>query len=784
MANAAKKSLVIVESPAKAKTIGKYLGKDYVVHASMGHVKDLPKKSLGVDPDNGFDPEYVTITGKDKFLTKIKKAAKTAKAVYLAPDPDREGEAIAWHIADEIKDKDIVFRATFNEITKSAVQNAIGNPTRLDKSLYEAQQARRILDRLVGYKISPLLWKKIQRGLSAGRVQSVAVRMIVDREAEIVAFKPEEYWTIDTLVCRSVEEGKDDAHKFKMRLAKINSKKAEVTNAEDATKIREEILAETLAVTKIVEKEVKRNPSAPFITSTLQQEASRKLNFSSKKTMMMAQKLYEGVEIDGEPTGLITYMRTDSTRVAKEAVNDVRALIEEKYGKDFVPAKAVEYKTKKSAQDAHEAIRPTSMRFAPDEVKDILNAIDKDLIRLYTLVWNRFVSSQMSPAIFDQKRVEAKAGKYLLTASGQVQKFAGFLAVYEEGKDDTVSPEDAEPDHEMLPAALAEKDELAIKDEELKANQHFTKPPPRFTEPTLVKELEKQGIGRPSTYASIISVIQDRKYVLRDDRKRFFPSALGKEITKLLKEHFGKILDVKFTALMEEQLDQVETGKVKWEELLDNFWREFKVTLEEATVNMKNLKREVIPTEEKCEKCGTGTMVIRWGRNGRFLACDQYPECKSTKPYIEEGEEGQQQDIKYAKQVCSECGKKMVIKTGRWGRFAACIGYPDCKKIEPIKTMVKCSKDGCDGDLVERTSKRGKVFFSCTNYKETGCDYVSWDKPVPFKCPSCGYYFMLQTKKGGQPGVRCESCSHKCTLDEVRPREEKEAEEAAETAAE
>ncbi|MBN1518260.1 type I DNA topoisomerase [Candidatus Sumerlaeota bacterium] len=766
MSPTARKSLVIVESPAKAKTIEKYLGKDFIVEASMGHVMDLPRSSLGLDPDKDMTPEYVVIEKKDKFINKIKKAARTAKAVYLAPDPDREGEAIAWHIASVIKDQDIVYRATFNEITRDAVRQAIENPGRLNKHLFEAQQARRVLDRLVGYKISPLLWNKIQRGLSAGRVQSVAVRMIVEREAEIKAFEPVEYWTIDALVCRTEEAKAKKPHYFKMRLAQIDGKKAEIGDEKEAAKIREEALKADWIISKIVERETKRSPAAPFITSTLQQEAARKLHFSAKQTMMLAQRLYEGIEIDeseGESVGFITYMRTDSTRVADEATKAARKYISEKYGKEYAPAKTRVYKTKKGAQDAHEAIRPTSMEREPESVRETLEAIDKKLYKLYVLIWNRFVASQMADATFDSKRIEAMAGKRLLfRASGQTLKFPGFLAVYEEGIDEAQSPEDADPDAENLPMDLAKGGALTQKESDLMANQHFTKPPPQFTEATLVKELESQGIGRPSTYASIISVIQDRKFVNRDQQKRFSPTPLGKIITEMLTAHFSKILDVKFTALMEEQLDDVETGKVNWSTLVENFWREFKVTLEAAQANMRNLKREVEKTDEKCDKCGEGTMVIRWGRNGRFLACDQYPKCRNTRPYLEDGEKPQ--ELKFAKQLCGECGAKMYIKTGKWGRFAACSRYPDCKTIEPLKTMVKCPEDGCDGDLVERTSKRGKVFYSCTNYPK--CEFVSWEKPMPFECPGCKNPHLLQGRKGGKGFVHCPKCDYYVPLDD------------------
>ena len=617
------KNLIIVESPAKARTIEKYLGKDFSVMASVGHVIDLPASKLGVDIENDFAPEYVVIKGKKSILNDLKKCAKSAKAVYLAPDPDREGEAIAYHIGQFIKDDNAnIQRATFNEITRSAVQEAIANPRPINESLFKAQQARRVLDRLVGYKLSPLLWKKVRRGLSAGRVQSVAVRMVCDREREIQAFTPEEYWTIDGMVSAQLPPP------FEIHLAKIDGKKAEVGNKELADKILDTVRGQAFTIGEVVKKEVSKRPFAPFITSTLQQEASRKLRMSARQTMRLAQRLYEGVDLGSQGSvGLITYMRTDSTRLSGEAIGQARRYIEQAFGANYLPEQPKVYTTKKSAQDAHEAIRPTDMSLSPDQVASYLEA---DELKLYTLIWRRTVACQMADAKLERTRIEIPVGPYLFVATGSIIKFDGYLKVYEEGKDEggkteSDNTEGAEPvqleGDETLPPVEPGQ---SLKLEQLKGNQHFTQPPARFTEAGLIRELERQGIGRPSTYAAIISTIQDKEYVNKE-KGTFTPTELGFIITDLLLESFPTIMDIQFTAQMENKLDEVEEGSTDWVALLKDFYGPFEKRLEEAATAMRNVKAEVQETEYTCEKCGS-PMVVRWGRNGKFLACSGFPQ--------------------------------------------------------------------------------------------------------------------------------------------------------------
>jgi DNA topoisomerase-1 len=771
------RALVIVESPAKAKTLQKYLGSGYKIEASVGHVKDLPTSKLGVDPDKDFEPQYVVLKGKEKVLERIRKSALAASSVYLAPDPDREGEAIAWHIAEDLRSHGVVqpiMRATFNEITKRAVGEAIANPQELDQSLFEAQQARRILDRLVGYKISPLLWAKVTRGLSAGRVQSVAVRLVVDREREIESFVAEEYWSLEADVDAA------DPPRFEMRLAQLAGVKPKIGNegeaqallqALDAVEIAERILEteggrrgqgerRELAgridarwtVASVERKDVKRHPAPPFITSTLQQEAARKLGFGAKRTMSIAQRLYEGVELGEEGmTALITYMRTDSTRMSFDAVNAARAYIGRTYGPEYVPADPNFYKTKKAAQDAHEAIRPTDMSMPPQRVA---RHLDNDQLRLYELIWNRFIATQMADAILEQTRIESRPKDgFLFAATGLVQKFAGYRAIYEEGKDDG---ENGENGAAKLPSVQV-GDELTVA--AIHASQHFTQPPPRYSEATLVKELEKRGIGRPSTYASIVSTIQDKDYVAKDEGRKFRPTELGTVVTDLLVEHFRDILDVGFTAQMEERLDEVEEGNRNWVVLLHEFYGAFKEQLAAAEQNMKSVKREEIPTEIPCEKCGQANLVIKWGRNGRFLACPRYPECKNTMEYNAKGGEPQPQVVIETEEPCPTCGRKMIVKSGRFGRFLACPGYPECKSVKPFPTGVKCPQ--CNtGDLVERTSKRGKPFYSCSNYPD--CKYVLWNRPIPEPCPKCSHAFLLERVTSKRRTVSCpaEGCKY------------------------
>jgi DNA topoisomerase-1 len=754
-------ALVIVESPAKAKTIKKYLGSGYVVKASVGHVKDLPKKKMGIDIEHGFQPEYVVIDGKKKVLAEIMDAARSAQRVLLAPDPDREGEAIAWHIAEEVRSANPnIQRVLFNEITKKAINEAIGKPMELDVRKFESQQARRVLDRLVGYQISPVLWTKVRRGLSAGRVQSVAVRLVVEREQEITAFKPEEYWTVETVVEGSAPPP------FTAKFAKLDGKRAELTNEGSAREVVDIIKGATLVVTSVERKERRKNPPPPFITSKLQQEASSKLRFSPKRTMGLAQRLYEGVEVgDDGLVGLITYMRTDSVRISDDAAAETRAFISERYGATFLPAEPVVYKSKKGAQDAHEAIRPTSLKYDPETVRAAWAAgkgggrderESDDLLRLYTLIWNRFVACQMVAAIFDQTSIDIGAGRVELRASGQVMKFPGFLSVYAE------TVEDAANEDETGAALPDVKEGEAIRLLETKPEQHFTQPPPRFSEATLVKELEEKGIGRPSTYAAILSTVQDRGYVEKREG-RLHPTELGVMVNGLLVKSFPGIVSTDFTAQMEEQLDQVEDGTADWVKLLDGFYAPFKLDLEKAKIEMRDVKREEEATSEVCEKCGK-PMVIKWGRNGHFLACSGYPDCRNTKEFTRKADGSLTivSTTRPSDQICPTCGSSMVIKRGRFGEFIACSRYPECKTTSPISLGVDCPKPGCGGYLTEKRSKRGKVFFGCSNYSKTQCDFVSWDRPLAQPCPKCGAKFVVQKISKAGTRIRClkEDCGY------------------------
>lgn len=741
------KSLVIVESPAKANTINKILGKGFSVKASIGHIKDLPKNEMGVDVENEFEPKYEIIPGKEKIIKELRKAAREADRVYLAPDPDREGEAIAWHIATEISDKKNgssngkIFRVTFNEITERAVLEAMKNPGSIDLNKVNAQQARRILDRLVGYGLSPLLWRKIRRGLSAGRVQSVAVKLIVDREREIKAFEKEEYWNINLRLEGSAPPP------FWARLNRYrgenvinrDAKEGErflIRNAVEAEKIASEIGNGALFLNKIEKKERKRSPNPPFTTSTLQQEASRKLRFTAKKTMMLAQQLYEGVELGKEGSvGLITYMRTDSVRIAPEAQEWARRYIEERFGREYLPEKPPQYKSKSGAQEAHEAIRPTGVERPPESLKQYLS---RDLFNLYNLIWNRFIASQMAPARLEQTTfiigVRGKGADVIdegteLRASGTVVRFDGFMALYTEGKDEIEEEEGG-----LLPP-LKTGEELKI--EEIKPTQHFTQPPPRYTEATLVKALEEKGIGRPSTYATILSTIQDRKYVHKVEG-RFEPTELGILVNDFLVERFPELIDVDFTAKMEDELDRIEEGRMKWVKVVKDFYKPFSHDLAEATKMIGKIKPADIPTEIMCEKCGL-PMVIRWGRHGRFLACSGYPTCKNAKPIDENGDRNQI----VTDQTCSECGAPLVVRSGRFGKFLACSRYPECKFTKPLSTGVKCPLDG--GEIIERKTRKGRLFWSCSNYPK--CKFATWYKPVSEKCPSCGADYLLEKKE-------------------------------------
>ncbi len=744
------KSLVIVESPAKAKTIEKYLGSNFKVVASIGHVIDLPVSSLGVDIENNFEPQYEVIKGKKAVIDNLKKCARAATRIFLAPDPDREGEAIANHIAGAIANggKEM-HRAVFNEITRDAIRAAIENPTEINHNLVNAQQARRILDRLVGYKISPLLWKKVRRGLSAGRVQSVALRVICDREREIMAFKPVEYWTIEA------DAQAKTPPPFRLRLDKIDGKKAEIANQEESDKIIAETQGKPFIVGEVLKKEQSRRPLPPFITSTLQQEASRKLRFTARQTMQIAQRLYEGINMGDEgPQGLITYMRTDSTRLSGTALDQARAYINQNFGPEYLPEQARFYSRGKNTQDAHEAVRPTDIALTPDRVAKYL---DKDQLALYRLIWNRTVACQMVDAKLENTRVEVPVGKYLFIVTGSVVKFPGHYAIYEEGRDEigkSESDENAENAAETsddrgnrLPP-MEKGDKLDVP--KVEGIQHFTQPPPRFTEAGLIKELEKQGIGRPSTYAAIISTIQSKEYTEKD-KGVFKPTELGFIITDLLIESFPHIMDVKFTAMMEGQLDEVEEGKVNWVELLKNFYIPFEKRLEVANSQMRNLKAEIVQTEYKCDKCGS-PMIVRWGRNGKFLACSAYPNCKNTKPVII-GEDGTVEIVKdiVTDKVCPNCGKPMVVKSGRRGRFLACSGYPECKTSQPLPINVPCARPGCHGELLERRSAKGKTFYACSAYPE--CKFSVWELPVKQHCEVCGVDHFVIGKEPRQKAI-------------------------------
>ncbi len=668
------KSLVIVESPAKAKTIKNYLGKDFSVEASSGHLIDLPKNKLGVDIENDFKPQYEVIKNKKKYLAKLEKAAKNADKVYLASDPDREGEAIAWHIADQLGIKDKSYRILIHEITEKAIKESINSPTTLSEDKFDAQQARRVLDRLVGYQVSPLLWKKVRRGLSAGRVQSVALRIVVEREREIEKFITKEYWSIegDFLPINS-----GDQNPFSANLIRFDSNKVEIGSEQEAANIVNQIKNNDYHVSSVDKKERTRKAQPPFITSTLQQEASRKLRFSVKKTMAIAQKLYEGIELGAVgPMGLITYMRTDSVRISDQALSESRKYIMDKYGNKYLPEKPSLYKVKKLAQDAHEAIRPTSFDFSPDKIKTHLAG---DEFELYKLVWQRFLASQMTPIIYDQTSIEIKSEKAAFRTTGSIIKFEGFSKVYIEGKEE--DEQNGEDDEKKLPK-LSKDQGLSLKD--LKMEQHFTQPPPRFSESTLVRELEEKGIGRPSTYSSIISTIQDREYVKRENRK-LKPTVLGKSVNDMLIDGFPEILDVKFTADMEDKLDKVEQGSINWVDLLKDFYKVFSQRLLQAEDKMKSLRRDGVPAGIDCNECGA-PMIIKWGKRGEFLSCSKYPECKNAKPfnYDEDG------NIKVVEKVepelsdinCDKCGKPMVIRQSRYGKFYGCSGYPGCKNIK------------------------------------------------------------------------------------------------------
>ncbi len=810
------KGLVIVESPAKAKTIQKYLGKGFTVEASLGHVKDLPKSTLGVDTTNGFETDYVVIPGKEKVVAKLKKLAASADFIFLAPDPDREGEAIAAHLAFELGDNGKgkkpkklklkkgeeappprIQRVTFNEITKRAVQAAFEHPRAIDQNLVDAQQARRVLDRLVGYQVSPLLWDKVRRGISAGRVQTVALRLIVEREREIKAFQKVEYWTIDA----NLSASKPPA--FDARFVGKGEEKVEVTNGEDAEKIRAALETADWVVRTVDKKERRRNAAPPFTTSKLQQDSSRKLRFSVKRTMMIAQRLYEGVELGEEGSvGLITYMRTDSTRVAPEAIQEVREYVGKEYGPQYLPEQPNTFKEKKDSQGAHEAIRPTSAMRHPDQMKQYLK---EDEFKVYKLIWQRFVASQINPAVFDQTTVDidakAKTGNdvFWFRVTGSVLKFDGFLKVYEESKDGK-DEEDEELKHKL--PALDAGQELTLK--ELKPEQHFTEPPPRFNEASLVKELEERGIGRPSTYAAILTTIQERQYVQKIGGK-FSPTEIGLVVTDLLVENFRDIFDLQYTARLEEELDEIEEGKEKWQDALADFYKKFQKDLKYAEKHMENIKRMAKPTDEKCELCGA-PLVIKWGKHGsfyacstfdkedpntckftkenpinlpdldsadvqettqeeycencgrlmvlkrgrfgQFMACTGYPDCKTTRRL----DQGKKVPDIPLDELCPKCGRNMMIRHGRYGEFTTCSGYPECKYVKQNFIGVKCPE--CkEGELVEKRARKGNTFYGCGNYPN--CKFTSAHKPLPEKCPSCGSEYLVEKNLKAGPVIAC-----------------------------
>jgi len=740
------KPLVVVESPAKVRTIKKYLGADFNVAATVGHIKDLPEREMGIDVENGFTPQYTFVSGKQKVIQALKKAASDAVEVYLAPDPDREGEAIAWHTAEVLKKKGRRFhRVLFHELTKDAIQKAMAEPEELDRHKYEAQQARRILDRLVGYQVSPLLWRKVKGGLSAGRVQSVALRIICERERAIQAFVPQEYWSI------TAHLESDSPPAFTAKLVKKGREKLSIPDQTASQNILEDLKGRDFIVDNVQKKTVRKNPAPPFTTSKLQQESIRRLRFSAKKTMLIAQQLYEGIDLGpGEPTGLITYMRTDSTRIADVAAAEARQLILDQFGPDFALAAPRRFRNQKRSQDAHEAIRPTSVFHTPDKMAPYLT---QDQLALYQLIWQRFVASQMQEALIDQVTAAIAAGPYLFTASGSAVRFPGFLALYRSEE------EDADLNGDKAKVQLPElKKGSRLRLLRLEPRQHFTQPPPRFSEASLVKELEENGIGRPSTYAAILSTIRDKGYV-ELARGYFRPSELGFIVNDLLVMSFPDVFDVEFTARMEENLDRVESEKANSLDILTQFYRPFRKNLDTASQKMVNIKGVGVKTDLACPECGK-PLHIKIGKNGHFLACSGYPACTYSSDYTRD-EKGHIQAVsppaeEVADKVCEKCGRPMVLKHGRYGDFLACSGFPECKNTQSLSINgsaksigVPCPQNGCNGELMEKTSKRGKVFYGCNRYPD--CTFASWDKPVARQCPACGAAFLVErtTKRQG-----------------------------------
>ncbi|MFQ5648562.1 MAG: type I DNA topoisomerase [bacterium] len=742
------KSLVIVESNAKIKTISKFLGKDYEVLSSVGHVKDLPKQRLGVKIEAAFEPEYITIRGKGKLLNQLRKSANAADTVFIATDPDREGEAIAHHLAEEMKiNNGKIYRVMFNEITEKAVKNALSNPTKIDENKVAAQKARRVVDRLVGYQVSPILWRTVYRGLSAGRVQSVALRLICEREDEIEKFVPKEYWSVSArLQGRQTEP-------FVSKLLKIDNKTPELSNEKMTREICDDIKQQIFKVKEIKKKKITRNPAPPFTTSTMQQAAANRLGYTSKRIMMIAQKLYEGIELGPEGSvGLITYMRTDSTRISDDALVAVREYIAVSYGNEYLPKTARKFKVKAGAQDAHEAIRPTSLKYEPRKIRKFLTA---EQYKLYELIWTRFVASQMEAARIEQTSIDISAGApYLFRTTGSIIVFRGFLQVYEDGRDE----DKAEDENVRVPVKIKVGETLELLD--LHPQQHFTKPPPRYSESSLVKELDALGIGRPSTYATIISTLLGRKYVEREQRQ-FIPTELGRTVNTILVQNFTDLFNIDFTAHMEADLDKIEAGKKMFIDVAREFYQPFRRALDRVDSKQKEIKDSLLePTNEKCTECGN-TLIIRWGRNGKFMACSNYPDCKYTKP-LEEPE--------VVEEKCDLCGLPMVVKHGRFGRFLACSGYPACKSTKAISTGVTCPNQGCGGVVVEKRTRRGKVFFGCSNYPN--CKFATWNRPVNVPCPTCqSPYLELRSNQKQGEFYYCTSCKSKIEKEQESCRE-------------
>ncbi|MBA3259007.1 MAG: type I DNA topoisomerase [Gemmatimonadales bacterium] len=743
-------ALVIVESPTKAKTIGKYLGSGYDVKATVGHLRDLPTRELGVDVERGFEPKYVTIKGKTKTLADLKKAAKNAREIYLATDPDREGEAIAWHVADQIATGVPTHRVLFEEITRDAVLAAMRAPGQIDERKVNAQQARRILDRLVGYKASPILWRTIKTGLSAGRVQTVALRLLVEREREIRGFKPQEYWTVEALCAKNGQT-------FEASLAKVDGHKPQLHTEADARAVVDAVREVPFVVSKVEKRQRRKRPSAPFTTSTLQQEAAKKLSFSGRRTMRAAQDLYEGMDVgeDG-PTGLITYMRTDSVRVSEQAVASARELIGSHYGKPYLPEAPVVYKAGKNArvQDAHEAIRPTDVSRRPEDVQRYL---EPDQFRLYQLIWQRFVASQVMPAVYDMTVVEFDLGRYLFRATGSVMIFDGFHVLYTEGRE----TEEGRGVEDLAPIPpLAQGDRVEVR--EITPSQHFTEPPPRYSEASLVKELERLGIGRPSTYSAIISTLAAREYV-KVEQRRFFPTELGEMVEKIMVGKFPEIFNVEFTSDMENELDRVEEGALGWQRVLQDFYAPFTKALAAVDMNALVADAHGISAEdiakERCPKCGS-PIELKTGRFGPYLACVKY---KDTCDYVKSLKKARAPD-RPTDEKCHLCNSPMVIKTGRFGEFLACTTYPNCKGTRAIPLGIKCPK--CiEGDLAERRTKRGKSFWGCVRYP--ACDFSTWNKPVAETCPECGWVGMEKKMSKAEGETRtCLKCKHKIVLAE------------------